>query len=131
MKGKVRNNILLMMTAFIWGSSFVAQSAGMDYIGPFTFNSVRCLMGAAVLLPVIKFLDRQKKTGGRIEKDSEKGQTEPASWGLLLWCYSGSGEFLAAGGYSVYRRGKSGLYHSIVYSDCTGYQNIPWKKSGV
>lgn len=71
MKGKVRNNILLMMTAFIWGSSFVAQSAGMDYIGPFTFNSVRCLMGAAVLLPVIKFLDRQKKTVGRIEKGKE------------------------------------------------------------
>lgn len=71
MKGKMRNNILLMMTAFIWGSSFVAQSAGMDYIGPFTFNSVRCLMGAAVLLPVIKFLDRQKKTVGRIEKGKE------------------------------------------------------------
>lgn len=72
MKGKMRNNILLMMTAFIWGSSFVAQSTGMDYIGPFTFNSVRCLMGAAVLLPVIKFLDRQKKSVRSIERGKGK-----------------------------------------------------------
>ena len=40
-----------------------AQSVGMDYVGPFTFNMARFLIGAIVLLPVIWFMDRQRKTG--------------------------------------------------------------------
>ena len=35
----------LLLTAFIWGVAFVAQSVGMDYIGPFTFNCVRSIIG--------------------------------------------------------------------------------------
>lgn len=50
-----------MLAALIWGSAFVAQSVGMDYLGPFTFNCVRSFMGSIVLLPVIWFMDRQKK----------------------------------------------------------------------
>ena len=48
----IRQSLLLLLTATIWGSAFVAQSVGMDYVGPFTFNAVRCLVGGAVLLPV-------------------------------------------------------------------------------
>ena len=59
----MKNNILLVLTALIWGCAFVAQSVGMDYVGPFTFNMVRFLIGAIVLLPVIWFMDRQRKTG--------------------------------------------------------------------
>lgn len=53
MSKKMRGNILLLLTAFIWGSAFVAQKAGMDYIQPFTFNGIRCLIGAIVLIPVV------------------------------------------------------------------------------
>ena len=49
---------VLLLTAAIWGFAFVAQAAGGDAIGPFTFNSVRNLVGALVLLPVIVILDR-------------------------------------------------------------------------
>ena len=49
---KLRNPLLLFLAAFIWGTAFVAQSVGMDYIGPFTMNCVRSLIGALVLLPV-------------------------------------------------------------------------------
>ena len=45
-----KNSLLLLLTAVIWGIAFVAQSVGMDYVGPFTFNGVRSLIGAAVLL---------------------------------------------------------------------------------
>ena len=38
---KMQSNLMLLLTAFIWGVAFVAQSVGMDYVGPFTFNSVR------------------------------------------------------------------------------------------
>lgn len=59
----MKNNVLLVLTALIWGCAFVAQSVGMDYVGPFTFNMTRFLIGAIVLLPVIRFMDRQRKTG--------------------------------------------------------------------
>ncbi len=57
---RMKNNALLVLTALIWGCAFVAQSVGMDYVGPFTFNMARFLIGAIVLLPVIWFMDRQK-----------------------------------------------------------------------
>ncbi len=59
--GQMKNSLLLLLTAFIWGVAFVAQSVGGDAVGCFTFNGVRSLIGAAVLLPVIYFLDAQKK----------------------------------------------------------------------
>lgn len=55
MKKNALGNIILLITAMIWGTSFVAQSAGMDYIGPFTFNSIRTILGGIVLIPVIAF----------------------------------------------------------------------------
>jgi len=46
-------NIALFSTALIWGLSFVAQRAGMEHIGPFTFNMTRCILGGLSLIPVI------------------------------------------------------------------------------
>ena len=50
---KLKNALLLALTAFIWGTAFVAQSVGMDYIGPFTFNGIRSFIGALTLVPCI------------------------------------------------------------------------------
>ena len=47
----VRNSLLLLLTATIWGVAFVAQSVSMDYIGGFTFNAVLNIIGAIALLP--------------------------------------------------------------------------------
>lgn len=52
--------VLLLLTALIWGVAFVAQSVGMDSVEGFTFNGIRILIGAFVLLPVV--LVREKKT---------------------------------------------------------------------
>ena len=54
----LRQSLLLFLTAVIWGVAFAAQSAGMDYVGPFTYNGVRCILGGLVLLPCIALLDR-------------------------------------------------------------------------
>ena len=61
---KMRSNLMLLLTAFIWGVAFVAQSVGMDYVGPFTFNAVRNFIGAFVLLLFIPLIDKanQKST---------------------------------------------------------------------
>lgn len=65
----MKNNAMLLLTALIWGCAFVAQSVGMDYVGPFTFNAVRSLIGAVVLLPVIALMDRLE---GKDKKKAEK-----------------------------------------------------------
>ena len=53
MSRKTRGNIFLFITAFIWGSAFVAQRTGMEHIGPYTFSAVRFLIASLTLLPVI------------------------------------------------------------------------------
>ena len=58
MKLEVRNSLLLLLTALIWGVAFVAQRQGGAEAGPYTFNCIRSLLGAVVLLPVLYFLDR-------------------------------------------------------------------------
>lgn len=57
----IRQSLLLLLTATIWGVAFVSQSVGMDYVGPFTFNAVRSLIGAAVLIPCIALLKKMSK----------------------------------------------------------------------
>ena len=60
---KLRANLLLLLTAMIWGAAFVAQSVGMDYIGPYTFLCSRSILGGVMLLPVIAFRKRKGKSG--------------------------------------------------------------------
>lgn len=55
---KARNSMLLVLTSFIWGIAFVAQSTGGEEVGPYSFNCIRFLIGGTVLLPVIRLLDR-------------------------------------------------------------------------
>ena len=59
MKKEYRNSLLLVLTALTWGIAFVAQREGGDAVGPYTFNCIRSLIGAVVLLPVIKLLGRR------------------------------------------------------------------------
>lgn len=72
-KGTVRNSILLLLTAIIWGTAFVAQSVGMDYLGPFTFNAARFLIGGTVLLPLILYF---KKTAPPDTRTSEEKRAQ-------------------------------------------------------
>lgn len=58
----LKNSLLLLLAAIIWGIAFVAQSVGMDYVGGFTFNAVRSLIGAAVLVPLILVFESKKST---------------------------------------------------------------------
>ena len=69
MSKKMKSNILLLLTAFIWGSAFVAQKSGMDYIEPFTYNGIRTFIGGLVLIPVIIFFAKKNnKQSGKNEK---------------------------------------------------------------
>lgn len=61
MKDKLKGSLLLVLATVIWGSAFVAQSAGMDLIGPFTFQTVRCFLAVVALIPVIYLLDGKER----------------------------------------------------------------------
>jgi drug/metabolite transporter (DMT)-like permease len=50
----IRSHALLLLAAAIWGFAFVAQRAGMEHVGPFTFNAVRFALGALVMLPFVR-----------------------------------------------------------------------------
>lgn len=55
---QLRNSLILLLTATVWGIAFVAQSVGMDHVGPYTFLATRSYIGAIVLLPVIFFMKK-------------------------------------------------------------------------
>lgn len=65
-KKELKANGLLLLTAAIWGISFVAQRVGSEYLGAFTFNGIRFALGSLSLIPLILFSDRKK------EKKQEK-----------------------------------------------------------
>lgn len=61
---KIKGNMILLLTALVWGISFISQSKGVEQISPVSFNGIRSVLGGIVLLPVIFILDRNKKKKG-------------------------------------------------------------------
>ncbi|MDP9515211.1 DMT family transporter [Pseudomonas protegens] len=49
----LRADVLMLITAVIWGAAFVAQSSGMDHIGPFLYSGLRFALGSLCLLPLV------------------------------------------------------------------------------
>lgn len=68
---------MLALAAFIWGTAFVAQSLGMEHIGPCAFNGARSFVGCIVLLPVIAL-------GKKLRGQRAKGQAAQSRPGTLL-----------------------------------------------
>lgn len=64
MKKSVRANLLLLLTAMIWGVTFVAQDVAADSLEPFTFNGLRMGLAALALLPVVWFMDQKARKNG-------------------------------------------------------------------
>ncbi len=61
MKKQLLGSFYLILATVIWGSTFIAQRVGMDHIGPFTFQAVRCALAVVGLLPAIAIADKVKK----------------------------------------------------------------------
>ena len=77
MSKRTKGNLLLLLTSFIWGSAFVAQSSGMDYVGPYTYNMARNVLAFLFLIPVIYVIG--KKKGVTDNADSGTGMDGAAS----------------------------------------------------
>ena len=82
-----KNPAMLLLAAFIWGSAFVAQSIGMDFVEPFTFNCVRSIVGGLVLIPCIYLLNKLKSPQERTkaaETDNKTLLIGGVSCGVIL-----------------------------------------------
>lgn len=84
MNKQLRGSISLLAATVIWGFAFIAQSVGMDLIGPFTFQFIRCLLAVLFLIPCSFILDLGKCS----LPESAKKWTDPRLWrsGLICGC---------------------------------------------
>jgi len=82
-------NMLLLLTAAIWGFAFVAQRVGSQYVGAFTFNGVRFALGSISLIPLIIYFDKRKKSGsdneGKVEFSVKKSILSGVVVGIVLY----------------------------------------------
>lgn len=90
MNKQLRGSISLLAATVIWGFAFIAQSVGMDLIGPFTFQFIRCILAVLFLLPCSFVLDLGKCSPG----ESAAKWKDPRLWKVGLIC--GSALFVAA-----------------------------------
>ena len=69
-KRALRADVLLLLTAGIWGFGFVAQRSGMEYVGPFAYNGIRFILGSLSLLPLIALtsIKRKKDFSGAVQR---------------------------------------------------------------
>lgn len=85
-KTQIKGAAMLLLTAFIWGVAFVAQSKGMESVQAFTFNGIRMLLGAAVLIPVIIIRDAvtSKKLTTEQKAQKRKSDRKALLYGAIL-----------------------------------------------
>jgi drug/metabolite transporter (DMT)-like permease len=115
---KVQAEGLLLLTAIIWGLAFVAQRVGMEYIGPFTYNGIRFLLGALSLLPLLWWMPRRSSSvagGGRL----------PLAGGLLAGLLLFAGASLQQVGIVHTTAGKAGFITGL-YVVIVPLLGLPW-----
>ena len=72
MKTKWKSNLLLLMTAMIWGFAFVAQRLGAEHVGALTFNGIRFMIGAASLIPVYCIFEKERELSSADRKSRHR-----------------------------------------------------------
>ncbi len=83
----LKGTVLLFLAAFIWGIAFVAQSVGMDYMGPLSFIGGRFLLGSAVLVPLVVYKRKKNKKENIRPADTKVTIVGGISCGLAL-CFA-------------------------------------------
>ena len=111
MKERIQGSICLFATTLIWGSAFIAQSVGMDLIGPFTFQFFRCLLAILFLIPV-SFLFEAGKCS---LEESVRRWKDPALWknGFICGLALFAGQSLQQIGLVYTDAGKAGFITAL------------------
>ncbi len=102
----------LLLAAFIWGIAFVAQSVGMDYVEPFTFNGVRCFIGGFVLIPLVLFLNKKDSTK-RTEEEKKQYRKYTVLGGICCGIFLAAATSLQQIGLVYTSAGKAGFITAL------------------
>ena len=113
MSKKMQSNILLLLTAIIWGSAFVAQKSGMDYVEPFTFNGIRTFIGGLVLIPVIFFMEKKNPPEEISREEKTKKNKELLIGGICCGLALFAASSLQQFGVSYTTAGKAGFITTL------------------
>ena len=114
------SDLLLLITAMIWGFAFVAQRVGMRFVGPFTFNGVRFFLGCLPLLPIL--LRNRKKAPPEIPFKSKTVILGGILAGLILF----SGASLQQVGIVYTTAGKAGFITGL-YVVIVPFLGLLWR----
>ncbi len=83
-KKKLTGNLFLLMTSLIWGTAFVAQRVGMDFVGPLTFTAVRFWLGVAVIVPFVFIMkDTDAGSGDTGSNGTGSDDTDLSNTGIV------------------------------------------------
>jgi drug/metabolite transporter (DMT)-like permease len=110
----LRADILLFVTAAIWGLAFVAQRVGMEHVGPLTFNGIRFALGALALVPLTMAMEK-RRLPGNLGADRKRMAVGGALLGLALFAGASlqqiglAGPQLAGFGLEASTAGKAGF----------------------
>ncbi|BCZ44398.1 permease [Clostridium gelidum] len=107
----IKANMLLLLTAAIWGFAFVAQRVGSQYVGGFTFNGIRFALGSISLIPLIIYLDKRKKNGNKSNNEVSTKKTIVS--GILAGTILYTGSTLQQVGLTYTTAGKASFITSL------------------
>ncbi|MBQ3138649.1 MAG: DMT family transporter [Ruminococcus sp.] len=127
MKQKLKGNIILLITAIIWGTAFVAQSEGMNYVEPFTYNAVRTLIGGIVLIPIIAIFQR----GGVSSENGAKSQKTTIIGGIVCGIFLFIAGSFQQCGIAMTTAGKAGFITALYVTIVPLIEVILYRKSSL
>ncbi len=114
MKKEMQGNLLLLITALIWGSAFVAQSAGMEYVGPFTYTMARSYIAFLVLIPVVLFFRRSSRKEHPLTREEEAAlNRRSVKGGIFCGLALGVASCIQQVGVSMTTAGKAGFITAL------------------
>jgi drug/metabolite transporter (DMT)-like permease len=105
-KSNLASSFMLLTAAAIWGFAFVAQKKGMDYVGPFTFNSARYLLGTLSILPLVLYFRNKRR---QLDPVRFKNHSLPIKPAILLGALLFLGTSFQQVGLVTADAGKSGF----------------------
>ncbi|WP_346846517.1 MULTISPECIES: DMT family transporter [unclassified Clostridium] len=85
-KTQLKANILLLLTAAIWGLAFVAQKVGAEHVGAFTYNGIRFALGSISLIPLILFLNKKKGENEKTKNNDRDSLKLTVKAGIIAGC---------------------------------------------
>lgn len=79
-----KGNIFLLTAALVWGFGLVSQRMGMEYLGPFGFTAVRCILGGISMIPLVKYVEAKEKIKGVVRPDEKENIKGAFVCGIFL-----------------------------------------------